>query len=398
MRKVFRLIIITALFNSSYAAADIFTHRQNNSVLHGYATNEIINGRTTVKTVENGSVKLNLSEYEIKQDSTGRNNKVAVISIEEPIGLEMETDAFEKAIADEANQGPLFILIEIDTPGGRVSLTKRICNAIIQTRNCQTVALITGGKFGGAYSGGAATALACDKIYVTGGTAIGAATAIAIGDDGHARDLKDVVPETIAEKTSSAWRNYMASLAQQNHRPGLLAKAMENKDIEVVEVVRKGKSLFIEPINKKPNQRLVRTWSRKGALLTLPAEDAVKCGIADKVVSSRAQLLNDLGAASANIVINTQTADARALFEKVIRKFNDLNSSIDLRFKKLLTKSKAGTLYKPQALKALRSITKDINYLIRLCKRYPDLEVEEVPLQESLNSVKALYETTKAMR
>jgi membrane-bound serine protease (ClpP class) len=111
-----------------------------------------------------------LAQWQIVTDRLGRNNKVIVLTIEDEIGLEIETQALEREVAKLSNEGPLFILFEIDTPGGRGDLTQRICGAITQLKSCPTVAFVKGGKYGGALSAGAAVALACDKIYMADNT------------------------------------------------------------------------------------------------------------------------------------------------------------------------------------------------------------------------------------
>ncbi|MCD6393103.1 MAG: ATP-dependent Clp protease proteolytic subunit [Planctomycetes bacterium] len=165
MDKTLSSIIIISLISLT-ASADTFVHRSTHEKLYGYATSKTENGKTVVQTKENGRVSLNLAQYIILEDPQGRNNSVAIISIPEQIKLEMETDAFSEALTAESDKGPLFILIEIDSPGGRVDLTMRMCGAIAQLKTCQTVAFVNGGKYGGAYSAGAAIALACDKIYM----------------------------------------------------------------------------------------------------------------------------------------------------------------------------------------------------------------------------------------
>lgn len=166
--------------------ADTFTNRQTNETLHGYITSrlpgsaqstrrddglpkatEAENGPTSVFTQEKGLLKLDPKEWEIKRDNLGRNNKVIVVPVDDAIQYEIETDAFEKAIAESSQEGPLFILVEIDTPGGRVSLAQRICAAITQNAECNVIAFVKGGKYGGAISAGAAVALSCNKIYMT---------------------------------------------------------------------------------------------------------------------------------------------------------------------------------------------------------------------------------------
>ena len=106
-------------------------------------------------------------------------SKVIVLPVDNPIMLEIETAAFEKAIAEDANEKPALLLIEIDTPGGRIDYAKRMCSAITQSSSkCRVIAFIKGGPHGGALSAGAAVAFACNKIYMANSTVIGAATLV----------------------------------------------------------------------------------------------------------------------------------------------------------------------------------------------------------------------------
>jgi len=371
---------------------DTFTPREEGEVLHGYATQQMMENKTVVYTEEKGLLHLDLAAYTVSRDRMGRRNNVVVIPIKEDIMLEIETEAFEKALVSASNKGPLFILVEIDTPGGRIDLAQRICGVIAKMDNCETVAFICGGKYGGAYSAGAAIAFACDKIYMAKNTAIGAAAAVVQTPSGPV-DVEKIYGETIEAKISSFWRGYLASLAEQNHRPGLLAMAMADKDIEVIEVDEDGRSIFLEPVNKKATQKVVCTWSEKGSLLTLPAVNAAKSGIADKVVSSRNDVLLDKEAIKATVIVNNDAQEAVRKFKRVKLKFDSLLGSLDYRFKqaKLV---KTGN----RQLKILRGIISDYKSLIRLAKQYPDMHVSVAILEERLNSVEALYDSAKIRR
>ncbi len=387
-------IFISVLFAwQGWCFGDTFTPRQGGEVLHGYATQQVVDdNKTVVYTEEKGLLQLDLAAYEVSRNTLGRRNNVVVIPIKEDIMLDIETEAFEKALISVSNKGPLFILIEIDTPGGRVDLAQRICGAITKIDNCETVAFICGGKYGGAYSAGAAIALACDKIYMAKNTAIGAAAAIIQTSSGPA-DVEKVYGETVGEKISSFWRGYLASLAEQNHRPGLIAMAMADKDIEVIEVDQDGNHIFLESINKKETHNVIHTWSKKGSLLTLPAADAARCGIADKVVSSRNDVLLDKKAIQAVIVVNKDVQVASNKFKRVKLKFEKLLDSLDYR-------SKQAKLVKTRhkQLQILRGIISDYKSLIRLAKQYPDVPVSVDALEERLNSVEALYDSAKTRR
>jgi len=388
-------ICIPAIFLllASASFADTFKHRQTNEVLHGYATSRTENGKTIVCTQEKQDIALNLADYNITPGPQGRNNKVIVITIDGEIMLELATASLEQAIAEAADKGPLFILLEVDTPGGRLDLAQRISAAITKAANCRTICFVKGGKYGGAISAGVAVTLACNKIYMANNTVLGGATPIVISEQGP-QELKKAYGEAVGEKFASIWRANLASLAERSNRPTLLARAMVDKDIEVVEVSdAKGKRFFINPADKKPQQNLVKTWNTKNSLLTLTADEACKCGMADKVVGSRQEVLADCNADKAEIVTDNCFQQARQDFKRAELRFSQLRKSLDLKIKYLENEQ---TL--PKALRYLRDIRTDFKSLISLAKKYPDLDLNVEELQRELNSVEAVYEKARTTR
>jgi membrane-bound serine protease (ClpP class) len=312
-------------------------------------------------------------------------NKVIILPVDNPIMLEIETAAFEKAIADDSNENPALILVEIDTPGGRIDYAKRMCSAITQASSkCRVIAFIRGGQYGGALSAGAAVAFACNKIYMAKNTVIGAATLVTLSkDEKKQKNYGDVIDE----KLSSAWRAYLASLAQQNDRPGLLARAMVDQGIEVVEVNQQGKRLFIEPVNKKPEEQIVKTWNKSGSLVTLTAEEAVNCAIADGLIQSRDELLKQLKLADANVVVENKMANARKELQIVQRRVDEIRKSLDLKEKQIKYPQPA-----PKALSILRGAKTDFENLKTLAQKYPDLHFDVRGIEEVINTITADYE------
>ena len=413
MRKLRTVVTLTSAMIILFAGvclADTFTNRQTNEKLHGYTTTrlpgsaqsarrddsspkttEAENGTMSVFTQEKGLLKLNLNEWEIARDNLGRNNKVIVVPVDDAILYEIETDAFEKAIADGSDEGPLFILVEIDTPGGRIDLAHRMCTAITKNADCNVIAFIKGGQYGGAISAGAAVALACNKIYMAENTVIGAATLVTMPKDkqDYENTRKKNYGEVVDEKLSSVWRAYLASLAQQNNRPGLLARAMVDRDIAVVEVNQAGKRLFIEPANKRPDQQVVRTWNRAGSLVTLTAQEAVDCTIADGLVGSREQLLQQLKTGDANVVTDKKIANARKELQIAKRRMDEIAKSLDLKIKQSKYPQPA-----PKFLSILQGARSDFENLKTLAKKYPDLDMDVKDIEKVLNSIQADYENT----
>jgi len=380
------------LFCAGTCPADTFVHRNGGESLHGYATDQTLGRTTLVQTTEHGGQYLDLAAYNIIPNRLGRNSIVVVIAIEESLTLEIETEAIENAIAQAANRGPFFIILQIDTPGGRVDYAKRICAAITTNTNCPIVAYINGGKHGGAFSAGAAIALACRQIFISPHAAIGAATATAQTASGP-EQLEKAFGEVIGEKISSAWRGYLAALAEQNSRPGLVAMAMVDKDIEVIEVNQNGTRLFVEPANKKPSQKIVRSWSKKDMLVTLTANDAVGCMIADKIVASKEQLLRELDAESATIMYDNAPQEARKTYQKVMARFDKLTTSLDYNRKQLKQ-----TQVRSKQLAILRRIIDNYKDLIHVAKNYPDVPVSVNLLNRQLNSAQAVYNAGRTNR
>jgi len=390
--KEARILILLLIGFGPVCLGDTFVHRQTGQVLHGYASSYSADANMVVQTQEKGAVKLKAAQWDVTPDRSGRNNKVVILTIDGNIMLKIQTEALIKALAQAIAEGPLFTLLDIDTPGGRVDYTRQICAAISQAGPCRVIAFVRGGPHGGAISAGAAIAFACDKIYMGQGAAIGAASTVGLTGTG-VKDFKEIYGEELAEKINSAWRTYLAALAEQKHRPPLLACAMVDENIEVVEVHEADRSLFIDPVNKKPEQDVVHTWSTKGSLLTLTAEETLRCGIAEKVVKSRAEVLRDLDAAGAEIVIDNAFTEARQQYERASSRFNKLSKSLDLKIKQLKQATN-----EVRAARLLRDIRDGYKSLLSLARLYPDLHIDTRFLEQQLNSAEALYQETRMRR
>ncbi|MHC4571557.1 MAG: hypothetical protein ACYS0C_05725 [Planctomycetota bacterium] len=388
MKKLF--VVLTCLYLAFPCRADTFTNRKTGEVFNGYMTQTKRGNKTLIRVGKKGGAKyVDMSDYRVEWNYLGRKNQVVVIPIKEKIELESETIAFEKAIKASSNQGPAFILIEIDTPGGRADLMKRICSAITKTNNCLTVAFISGGKYGGAYSAGAIIALACNYIYMADDTAIGAATTVVVSDSGI-KDLKSAFGATVAEKLMSADRAYVASIAEQNGRSGALAKAMVDEDVKVLEVIDNGGRFFVEPGNRKRGQTVVRTWSKKGSLLTLTASEAAECRIAHGLARSRKAIVSAFRLEKPRIVQNNEAAKARRAFESAKDKLEKITISIDRYLKEIqLSENKS------RSVRLLDKLIKKYKEVIALGKAHPDLAIDEEACRKAINSAKTIRSNIK---
>jgi hypothetical protein len=162
---------------------------------------------------------------------------------------------------------------------------------------------------------------------------------------------------------------------------------MVDSSIEVIEVNDASKRLFIEPVNKKPGQQVVRQWNKAGSLVTLTAREAVECKIADGLVSSRDEILDRMGAADANIIVDKKIASAKRELEIAMRRVDQIRQSLDLKIKQF-----QGAQTAPRAMSILNGAKDDFETLKFLAQKYPDLHIDVKAVEDELNSIHAAYD------
>jgi hypothetical protein len=269
--------------------ADTFINRKTGEQFDGYATKIVSGTKMAVRsTTREGIRYIEPSEYDVNYSPTGRRRQIFVIELNEPLLLECETEAFEKAVKTSENQGFLAIVVKIDTLGGRVDLMKRYCAAIASVGLTPVISVVCGGKNGGAYSAGAIVAIGCDKLYMEKNSAIGAATLVVPDIDDGLMSAKGKFGEDVGEKFDSAHRAYCASIAEKAGRNGLIAQAMVDRQIEVLAVkTEEGNFKFYDgrEIKDRTKEKFLLI-NPKGSLLTLTAQRAVEIGFADGQIDS----------------------------------------------------------------------------------------------------------------
>lgn len=176
------------------------------------------------------------------------------------------------SVAEDA--GAAAIVIQIDTPGGRLDAVIQMRDAIIDA-DVRTVALVDSSAF----SAGALVAIASDEIYMTPGAVFGAATPV-LGTTGEVAD----------EKTISAVRATFESTAEENGRDPRVAGAMVDTRIEIEGLVTDEE------------------------LLTLTVSEAVEFGYTEGTVANLDALLVELGLDGNELVITNL-----GLAEQVVR-------------------------------------------------------------------------------
>lgn len=343
MSRQIALIALVLAFCVALCPADTFKHRQSGEVFHGFVTHKQNREKTLVYVEKDKSFKpLSLAEYEVTRNDKGRRNRIVVIPIrhEEAIISRSVAETIAKTIVDASNQGPRYILLEIDCPGGRGEYMKMISAAITGTTHCPVIAYISGGPYGGAYSAAAVVATACEKIYIAGGAVMGSVAPV-MGRSLAAENVTEYY-ELFSSDNLAGYGKYVAALAANRQRPTALAVAFLDKSMEIVEVEDPdGNRKFINKTDIKPQEALVRTLSKTEAysiteenengtatrnvmkmVLTIGADEARRAGMVDKVVGSRGEVFADLGAADAGVTY-TRT------IEKAVKKYVAIKRNVD---------------------------------------------------------------------
>ena len=126
------------------------------------------------------------------------------------------SDYLQKAIAVSQSDGAEAILILLDTPGGLLSSTKDIIQAILNAEVPVVVYVSPQGAW--AASAGTFITLAGHIAAMSPGTSIGAASPISVGGSGGERDEENKRRDVAAEKAEKFTTAFMRSIAKERNR------------------------------------------------------------------------------------------------------------------------------------------------------------------------------------
>ncbi len=160
-------------------------------------------------------------------------------------------------ILDEAAKTNSPVILDIDTPGGRLDAVLQMQDVLLDS-DVRTIAFVNRTAF----SAGALIAISAKEIYMVPGAVMGAATPI----DG-------ATGETASAKVVSAVRKTFKTTAEVRGRNPEIAEAMVDPDVVIDDLVGRGE------------------------LLTLTDTEATTSGYADGIVANRAALLESTGLA-----------------------------------------------------------------------------------------------------
>lgn len=189
--------------------------------------------------------------------------EVWVLAIDGEIGRSTVSYVRE-GLAQATAAGAAAAIFELSTPGGYLDAASQTRDAIMDAA-LPALAYVNRE----AYSAGALLAIACKKIYFAPGGVMGAATPVYF-EEGKLQEAP--------EKVVSAVRKLFRATAETRGRPPEVAEAMVDRDVEIPELIEKGK------------------------LLTLTSQEAAEWGYSDGEVESLAELLELEGLGGAEVV------------------------------------------------------------------------------------------------
>lgn len=245
----------------------------------------------------------------------GQNRVGRIVIDDRESGISQATWIYVKAALENYKASrPVFVILELNTPGGEVFAAQKISDALkdLDTQyNIPVVAFINNW----AISAGAMLAYSSRYIVTVNDGSMGAAEPVHAGEDGKM--------ESASEKVNSAIRTDFAGRAAFFGRNPYIAEAMVDKDLIVV--MRHGK---ITKLDQESQIRLSGPdpdviISAKGKLLTLNADEMLKYGVANSVVGpAKKEGLPDgsllfadpFFAAIPKVTIDTFQMDARTRF------------------------------------------------------------------------------------
>ena len=202
----------------------------------------------------------------------GSEHLIYIVQIDNEIDLGLAA-YLNRALEDAADDDAAAVILEINTPGGRLDAALEMRDAILDA-DVRTIAFINREAF----SAGALIAIAANDIYMTPAAVLGAATPVTGAGD------------TADEKVVSAVRSVFRSTAEHRGRDPIVAEAMVDPEVAIDGLIARGR------------------------LLTLSTAEAVAWGYADGVVADRADLRAATGLSDATV----QETDIR-LAERLVR-------------------------------------------------------------------------------
>jgi hypothetical protein len=194
-----------------------------------------------------------------------------LIQLHGEVGDTYTADLLEKALADAAKRKPTAVVLDINSPGGKVSEAETMIKTMHHyNKELRIVALVDQDL-----SASAIVSLSARDIFMKPTGIFGAATAYA-DDDWFG-------PRLLREKYQSAWRAVARNSAEEGGHEPLLAEAMIDNLMELHVETVDGKKV----VQEGPGPNML---TKPGRILTLTSREAVNCGLVADIVEDLKEL------------------------------------------------------------------------------------------------------------
>lgn len=230
---------------------------------------------TSVQAELPAELQQRLSSH-IVYNPNGPNTVGHILIADRTGGINSATWLTVKAALDSYKKSrPIFIILELNTPGGEVFPAQQISDALKEMDTQYDIPIVAFIN-NWAISAGAMLAYSCRFITVAKDGSMGAAEPVLASAEG----------QTVAasEKVNSALRADFANRANFFGRNPLIAEGMVDKDLILVqrhgEIVKLDNEDQIQ--TKEPDRDII--IKRKGKLLTLTAAQLMEYGVADMLL------------------------------------------------------------------------------------------------------------------
>lgn len=194
-----------------------------------------------------------------------KSGPVYVIPVDQEIHTGLE-NFMKRGFSEAERNGAVLIVLEVNTPGGRVDTATKIGDMIVNS-SVPVVAYI----HGDAASAGSYIAMHADNIAMSPGSMIGAAVLVDSAGDA----VED--PKYVAW-----WKSKMRSAAELNGRNPAIAEGMMDVSLTV----------DMPEINKT---------KEPGEIISLTTDEAFKVGYADKIASNVNEVITWMGYSTADV-------------------------------------------------------------------------------------------------
>lgn len=209
------------------------------------------------------------------------------------------SDFIQEAIAQSEREGATALLIELDTPGGLVTATKDIIQAMLNSRVPVIVYVAPQGAWAG--SAGTFITLAAHVAAMAPGTSIGAAHPVGVGapGGGGGEQEKEKGRDVAGEKAENLLAAYIESIARERER-----------NVEwAVKAVRES--------------------------VAIPADEALRLNVIDLVAANRAELLTAVEGRNVKVAgevrpLSVRDAEVRAIEMTAVERFLHVLASPDV--------------------------------------------------------------------